>query len=150
MSEVQLPEGIDPAEVYKNWDSLPNTRTGLVPGEGMWAKQIAPGVIGLNNSPIHADYRWQDILVGRHVAHRRWKTQLFYRYEPMETEEEDIERRKLLLEKLKKDGRSLGFMFKGLGYVSFESDDFEACAEALLKDFAEFDFRVEPYGDDEK
>lgn len=150
MSAAQLPEGLDPAEIYKKWWDLPNTKTGLVPGESMWAKEIAPGVIGLNNNPLHEDFAWQDILVGRTVVHRRWHNKIYYTFETLTDKEEDAARRKTLADGLASDERYPGFWSDGLGYVLFEEEDTEKCKATLSGLLEGFDFPAALYEEEDE
>jgi|SaaInlStandDraft_5_1057022.scaffolds.fasta_scaffold00604_19 hypothetical protein len=140
MSEVQLPEGLDINKIYEGWWDLQDTRTGLIPGETMWAKEISPGVIGLNNNPIHEDYRWQDILVGRTVVHRRWNTRIAFGYAVPKDSKDETARRELIWEKANENGWSCDFWSPGEGHISFESADHAACSAALFAVLDAFEF----------
>jgi len=120
----------DYASFYANWETYPEDKI-LLPGERLWAKKLPGGLIGLNNDPLHEDYRLHDILRGREVVHRRWNLQVWYHYQVADNEEADLEIRKNLHEALKDLGMP-GFFWAGNAYVFTESEDAEATRELVV------------------
>ncbi len=111
-------------EIYKNWCELPLGKIRLG-DEGIWVRRLGGGLVGLDNDPLDGNYRWQDILDGRHnVVHRRWVTWVPFSYTPEEEEEKDLEIRKRVHEELNKLG-NCDFFWKGSGFVLSEKSEEE-------------------------
>lgn len=130
-------------EIYEKWDELEDAKTRLVPGESMWAKKVGNGLLGLNNSPLDENFRWQDIIgADGTVVHRRWNTKVRYYYD---AEKDEASRREALFEMLKPVGHP-GFFMASMGYVLVKDADAEAVRAKIVELFSDLDFEtnIEP------
>ena len=118
-------------EIYKNWDSFPDCRIrvdiGGDGGENMWGKELPGGLYGINNDPLHLEYRWQDIVSRREirddkaVVHRRWKTKTHFTFDDPKDKEQSKALREKMLAAFKATARTaLGFWAPGVCYAHFE------------------------------
>jgi hypothetical protein len=139
---------MDYKEIYKNWDDLEDCRIHIDLGDGgesVWGKVIGDGSYGINNHPLESNIHWQDIVDSKEVKnldqiiHRRWKTKVWFSYEPAENEEDDLTRRELIFNASVKQEANVGFFLEGLGYMSFQeelktSEEIRDKMEAIITD----------------
>lgn len=104
-------------KLFDDFEKLPDGKR-YIDGEGLWVKKIpdSPLVI-VNNNPLSDKLHWQDIIDGLgDVVYRRWEARFWFGYPSADTEEADIERRKLIREQLKQFG-DVNFFIAGRGFV---------------------------------
>jgi len=133
--------------IYKGWDKLPDCRIRIDLGDGgerLWGKRLPDGTIGLNNDPLYAEYRWQDIVRENGsrpvVLHRRWNVKLWFEYKPGATETADLKRRKAIVEACKTvDGTHPNFWMAGSGFILCETPAVVKKARAALGKLTEIE-----------
>lgn len=139
-------------DVYARWEQLESTKVLIDPGDGgenLWGR-VVPGIgVALDNHPLSAEYRYQDI-VGRGlkppVIHRRWNGRVGFMYDPITGQgDADMTRRKEIYERLaERFGEEpivVSFMFAGVGWV-FTRDDDES-HETVEATLAELDYIID-------
>lgn len=111
-------------DIYTKWNSLPQCRI-FIPGERLWGRKLPNGMVGLDNSPLDGNWRWQDIVQSENdptIVHRRWNCRVWFKYTPAESEDKDLELRKAIFEASNKVGHCQ-FFSRGLGYVLLEKKE---------------------------
>ena len=122
-------------EIYERWDEFEDCRV-RIPGENLWAKKLPDGNYGLNNSPLHDEYRYQDIVSSTHlppdqaeslIVYRRWKHLLPFEWDESEDEEVAAPRRKKMIEAF--DGKQGGRMLVNASFFCREHGYFLVAGE---------------------
>lgn len=134
---------VDYAEIYRTWKDLPDTKIRLADddgggGESLWGKVLPDGTVGLNNYPLSAGYRWQDIVrpgsFRPELIHRRWHYDVDFNYEAFEDDEDDVELRAQIDNAVRSAGGVCSFFTKGVGsFLGQNLAQVAAVKEALLK-----------------
>lgn len=116
-------------EIYEKWEDLPDDRLLIDPtndgGENVWCKRLPDSTLGLNNQPLHPEYRWQDIVTDSRapkVLHRRWNAQVWFKYPGVDDEAVDLPLRGVLASALAPVGH-VSFWWVGSGYCLVEDAD---------------------------
>jgi hypothetical protein len=112
------------AVAYELWDELPQTKINIAlhgdVGESLWGRKLPNGWIGLDNEPLHKQYRWKDIVQPQGTApiimNRYWGGKINFLYEPLKNEKEDQERRKEITDSGSQAGH-VSFFAPGIGYI---------------------------------
>lgn len=142
------------AEAYEKWDDLEDCRIRIDTGDGgenMWGKKLENGLIALNNFPLHAEYRYQDVVgsgEAPEVIHRRWKEEIVFNYDPVEDGDESKKLRERIWDMVEGQGGMMSFFVEGVATVLTETPE---AMSAITKALEEMDigFRTQASEDDE-
>ena len=127
-------------EIYEKWDELPDCRIRIAlqgdDGENLWGKKLPLGLIGLNNAPLHKEYRWQDIVrrngAKPEIVHRRWNHELVFDYEDKDDEHDSMNLREMIANEVSALGGDISFWCPGVGIALCETtEQLEAVTKAL-------------------
>ena len=132
---------VDYDKIYENWKDYPLVKRAAIPQEKLWVRVLPSGDIGLDNNPLNEEFRWQDVLRGGKVIHRRWKTKVWYQYTDVVDDKASEARRGELYEALKDLGDP-NFFWPGRAYVLMESDDAAGHREKVISALEKLDFET--------
>lgn len=119
----------------------PHTKV-TIPGERLWARQIGPTLVMLDNRPLDKNYRYCDIVKvdarGNvlEVVKRTFPVHLGFRWAAAEDDTADVELRRVLAERVKllESRAVISFFWKGMGFILLRG---EADVPVLLKALTE-------------
>ena len=133
---------MDYTKTYESWEKLDDCRIRIAldgdGGENLWGKQVGEGLVGINNMPLHKEYRYQDIVKrvssAQELVHRRWVEELVFNYNPVEEVEENKALRARIWDAVEGCGGMMSFWVDGVGVVLAESADQLSVIVEVLED----------------
>lgn len=129
---------MDYTSIYEEWDGLPDCRIRIAlydeGGERVWGKVLPDGTFGINNLPLHEEYRYQDIVVpsislgdlvirdSKALRHRRWKQKVVYGWNEPADEDTGKSIRQKILDLADEQGFYASFWSPGWGSIMLQED----------------------------